>query len=162
MDSRIDRPPPPLAACRGRPVSADPSLSPAAAVLPPCFSNRGDFHEKNRCCDGAARGARFAAPAAQAEPILSWVELAFKSSVDGVVYGNQPWDPWVPPAGADLSGFNAATGFGTIRYTFNTPGTHWVAGLFDYQFVDVANFKRHLRRVGKRSVDPSRVERDRR
>jgi len=82
----------------------------------------------------------FAAPAAQAEPILSWVELAFKSSVDGVVYGNQPWDPWVAPAGADLSGFNAATGFGTIRYTFNTPGTHWVAGLFDYQFVDVANF----------------------
>lgn len=83
----------------------------------------------------------FAAPVAQADPILSWVELAFKSSADSsVVYDNFPWDPWVNPAGADLSGFNKDTGLGTIKFTFDTPGTHWVAGLFDYQFVDVASF----------------------
>jgi hypothetical protein len=82
-----------------------------------------------------------AAPVAQAGPVLSWVELGFKSSANGLVYDN-PYDPdsngW-PPAGAVFSPGFLATGLGTVTFTFSGAGGHFVAGLFDYQFVDPAN-----------------------
>jgi len=78
----------------------------------------------------------FAAPVAQAAPVLSWVELGFKSSSDGpgTVYDN-PYGLWAPPS-ADFSGFSMATGLGSIKYTFSGAGTHYVAGFFDYQIVE--------------------------
>lgn len=78
----------------------------------------------------------FAAPAAQAAPVLSRVELGFKSSIDGNVY-DDPYGLWPPPGAVFSAGF-LATGLGTVTYTFDVPGTHWVAGLFDYQFVEEA------------------------
>ena len=78
----------------------------------------------------------FAAPVAQAAPLLSWVELGFKSSIDGTVYDN-PYGTWPPPGAVFSAGF-LATGLGTVTYTFNAPGAHWVAGFFDYQFVEEA------------------------
>lgn len=75
-----------------------------------------------------------AAPAAQAGPVLSWAELAFKSSADGLVYDN-PYGSWAP-AGADLSAFSLATGLGSIKYTFSGVGTHYVVGFFDYDFTE--------------------------
>jgi hypothetical protein len=78
-----------------------------------------------------------AAPSAQAST-LTWVELGFTSSANpGTVYDN-PYFSWPPPT-ADLSGFNMTTGLGSISFTFSGAGTHYVAGFFDYQFLDVAN-----------------------
>lgn len=77
-----------------------------------------------------------AAPVAQAAPLLSWVELGFKSSIDGTVYDN-PYGSW-PPPGAVFSADFLTTGLGTVTYTFNAPGIHYVAGFFDYQFVEEA------------------------
>jgi len=78
----------------------------------------------------------FAVPAAQAAPVLSWVELGFKSSIDDTVYDN-PYGLWPPPGAVFSAGF-LATGLGTVTYTFNAPGSHYVAGFFDYQFVEEA------------------------
>lgn len=82
-----------------------------------------------------------AAPPAQAGPVWAWVELGFKSSGNGLVYDN-PYDTdgngW-PPNGAVFSSNFLASGLGTITYTFDTPGTHYVAGFFDYQYVDALN-----------------------
>jgi hypothetical protein len=65
---------------------------------------------------------------------MSWVELGFKSSHDGVVY-DDPYGSWPSPA-VDMSGFNSSTGLGNIKFTFSGAGTHYVVGFFDYQFVD--------------------------
>ncbi len=75
-----------------------------------------------------------AAPPAQAST-LTWVELGF--NVDGAVYDNPYGSAWAPPTAVFSSNF-LSTGLGTVSFTFTTPGTHYVAGLFDYQFVDVA------------------------
>jgi hypothetical protein len=73
------------------------------------------------------------AQVAQASPVLSWVELGFKSSIDGVVYDSPYGSAW-PPTGAVFSAGFLATGLGTVTYTFSAPGTHYVAAFFDYQF----------------------------
>jgi len=78
----------------------------------------------------------FAAPVAQAAPVLSWVELGFKSSIDGTVYDN-PYGLWPPPGAVFSAGF-LATGLGTVTYEFGAPGSYWVAAFFDYQFVEEA------------------------
>ncbi|MCX6546341.1 MAG: PEP-CTERM sorting domain-containing protein [Acidobacteria bacterium] len=82
----------------------------------------------------------FAAPVTQAATI-SWAELGFKSSIDGAVYYTDPspatWPPF--PAGADFSAFNMSTGLGSVTFTFSAPGTHYVAGFFDYQITDEPN-----------------------
>ncbi len=75
-----------------------------------------------------------AAQVARAAPVLSFAELGFKSSIDGVVY-DSAFGPWAP-VGADLTGFNMTTGLGTVKYTFSGAGSYYVAGFFDYQFVD--------------------------
>ncbi len=83
------------------------------------------------------------APPAQASPILpigpavGWqaAELGFKSSADGLVYDN-PYGTWPPPT-ADLSAFSYTTGLGSISFTFTGSGDHYVAGFFDYQYVEV-------------------------
>lgn len=67
---------------------------------------------------------------------MSLEELGFKSSADGIVY-DTPYGTWVPPT-ADLSGFSLGTGLGSIKFTFSGVGSHYVAGFFDYQFVDAA------------------------
>lgn len=81
----------------------------------------------------------FAIPVTQAATI-SLVELGLKSSLDGFVW-DTPYDPdghgWPPPdAVISLDG----QGLGTITYTFSTPGTHYLAGFFDFQVTDVTGF----------------------
>lgn len=78
-----------------------------------------------------------AAPVAQAAPILSLVELGFKTSNDGVAYDAYP--SVLPDLYGDYSAFSFATGLGSISFTFSGEGDHYVAGFFDYQITDVFN-----------------------
>ena len=110
-----------------------------------------------------------AAPPAQAST-LTWVELGF--NVDGAVYDNPYGSAWAPPTAVFSSNF-LSTGLGTVTYMFSTPGTHYVAGFFDYYLEDLAagngifdeeadwGTARRLERKEQRPLGPQSITRPR-
>jgi hypothetical protein len=56
-------------------------------------------------------------------------------NIDGAI--TTPTDP--VPVGVDVSGFDTATGLGTIEVTISGIGTHYVATFLDHEIDEVAN-----------------------
>jgi len=65
--------------------------------------------------------------------VIGLAEYAF--NMDGYVSDMTYGDP--VPAGVDLSGFDETTGLGTLRFTFGSAGTHYLAAFFDHE-IDAA------------------------